>query len=343
MTRRAWILPVVALAALAGAPLVAALAPAALASSTGPPSVSTGPVSHVRGSTAELEATVDPHGLATTYYFQYGPTTAYGFQTPAAMLPASNSRIKVGQITSGLQAGFHYRVVAFNGASNGFAKVGRDRTFAAKARQLTFQVPKSLPPIVYRQPMTLSGTLTGTGSAGQAVALQESPFPYLAAFTTVGAPVTTSASGAFSFHLASLSTSTEFRIITLGSRPVFSGAINQRVTPHIVLKVHRSSTQGVVRLFGTIAPAEKGARVFLQLSKPTRPGNTEKTEERTSHFTTQFSTVARRATNKLSFFSIVVKIVHGGRYRAYVRLRNGPLRSGASSTVVLRAAAPTRH
>jgi hypothetical protein len=30
---------------------------------------------------------VQPHGLHTTYYFEFGPTTAYGSKTPAAPLP----------------------------------------------------------------------------------------------------------------------------------------------------------------------------------------------------------------------------------------------------------------
>lgn len=327
-----------AVAAIAAAAIAPGLT-AALASQIGPPTVSTGGVTHVKGSTAELEATVDPHGLTTTYYFQYGPTTSYGFATPAATLPASNSHIKVGQITNGLQGGYHYRIVAFNGASNGIAKVGKDKVFGAKSRHLKFQVPKTLPVISYRQPMTFSGTLSGPGSGGQAVALQASRFPYLSAFETVGVPATTSATGAFTFHVAAVSASSEFRVITLGPRPTFSGVVRQRVTPRVVLKVRHGSTAGLVRLYGTITPAEKGAHVFLQLSKAARPGNTEKTEERTSRYATQFSTSARPAGGQRSFFSIVVKITHAGRYRAFVQLRNGPLKSGASNTIVLHAAA----
>lgn len=324
---------------LAIAAFAAVCSPAALASSTGQPFVSTGGVTHVRGSTAELEATVDPHGLATTYYFQFGPTTAYGFNTPPAVLPASDSRIKVGQITNSLQAGYHYRIVAFNGASNGVAKVGKDRTFGTKSRKLKFQVPKSLAPVVYRHGTTFSGTLTGPGGGGLGVALQASAFPYLSSFETVGSPLTTSPTGAFTFHVASLKTSTQFRVITLGPRPLFSGVVREQVTPEVTLKVHHSSTPGLVRLYGTITPAEKGAHVFLQLSKATRPGDTEKTEERTSRFASQFTTIARRAGSKMSFFSVVVRIAHSGRYRAYVQLRNGPLKSGASPTVALHAGA----
>jgi len=246
------------------------------------------------------------------------------------------------QITSGLQPGFHYRVVAYNGDSNGNARVGKDRVFGSKSRKVKFQLPKSLQPIPYKHSFQLSGTLSGIASAGLGLVLQETPFPYLSEFRTVTAPVITSASGAFSFHLSSLQTSTEFRIITTGPRPQYSGVIKQQVTPIVSLHVRHSSAPGLVRLYGTISPSVTGAHVLIQLSKAARPGNTEKTSERTSRFVTQFSTIAQNATKTVSRFSVVVKVVHGGHYRAYVALRNKPLQSGASSAVSLKAA-PSKH
>jgi hypothetical protein len=332
----------VVVAAMIAAAALASWLPAALAASTGPPQVATGGVSHVRGSTAELEGTVYPHGLATTYFFQYGATTAYGSSTPPTVLPASTVRIKVGQITGGLQPGYHYRIVAFNGASNGFARVGKDRVFGSKSHKLKFQLPKSLQPIPYRHSFVLNGTVSGFGSGGLGVVLQETAFPYLSEFQTVSAPVITTAGGGFSFHLSALQTSAEFRVITTGPRPQFSGVVKQQVTPLVVLRVHHSSSPGLVRLYGTISPSVTGAHVMIQLSKPARPGNTEKTSERTSRFVTQFSTVAQKATRTMSRFSVVVKVVHSGHYRAFVALRNKPLQSGASSAVSLHAA-PSKH
>lgn len=330
------------LAAIVAGAALACWLPSALAASTGPPQIATGGVSHVRGSTAELEGTVYPHGLPTTYFFQYGPTTAYGSSTPPAVLPAATTRIKVGQITSGLQPGYHYRIVAYNGDSNGLARVGKDRVFGSKSRKLKFQLPKTLPSIPYKHAFQLSGSVSGIGSGGLGIVLQETPFPYVSEFRTVSAPVTTSASGAFSFHLSALQTSAEFRIITTGPRPQFSGVLKQQVTPVVVLHVRHSSAAGLVRLYGTITPSVTGAHVMIQLSKAARPGNTEKTSERTSRFVTQFSTIAEKATKTMSRFSVVVKIGHSGHYRAYVSLRNKPLQSGASSAIELRAG-PSKH
>jgi len=296
----------------------------------------------VRGTTAELEGTVYPHGLPTTWFFQYGPTTGYGSTTPPTVLPASSTRVKVGQITGGLQPGYHYRIIAYNDDSNGLARVGKDRIFGSKSHKIKFQLPKSLQPIPYKHAFELSGTVSGVGGGGLGVVLQETTFPYLSDFTTVSAPVTTSATGAFSFRLSSLRSSAEFRIITTGPRPQFSGVIKQQVTPIVSLHVRHSSAAGLVRLYGTITPSVTGAHVMIQLSKAARPGNTEKTSERTSRYVTQFSTVAQKATKSMSHFSTVVRIVHSGHYRAYVSLRNKPLQSGASSSVQLRAG-PSKH
>src|SRR5205814_9847711 len=46
-------------------------------SATGAPVVITNPATNVTSSSATLNGTVDPHGLTTTVYFQYGTTTSY--------------------------------------------------------------------------------------------------------------------------------------------------------------------------------------------------------------------------------------------------------------------------
>ena len=66
------------LPALLGGSMLLPLESQALVNTPGPPHVITGTVSHVRTSSAVLDGVVQPHGLSTTYYFQYGPTVAYG-------------------------------------------------------------------------------------------------------------------------------------------------------------------------------------------------------------------------------------------------------------------------
>jgi hypothetical protein len=76
----------------------------------------------VTGTSASLEASIDPHGAPTFYYFEYGLSEAYGSEVPAleggdahgAAVGSGEGFLRVGQLVTGLQAGreYHYRVVA---------------------------------------------------------------------------------------------------------------------------------------------------------------------------------------------------------------------------------------
>jgi hypothetical protein len=58
---------------------------------------------------------VMPGGLATTYWFEYGGTTAYGSTTPVQNLAAGNTSVNVSAIVTGLTlSSYHFRLVAQN-------------------------------------------------------------------------------------------------------------------------------------------------------------------------------------------------------------------------------------
>jgi hypothetical protein len=305
----------------------------------GVPLVSTAGVGQVRGTSAQLLGTVNPNGAASTYYFQYGPTTAYGAQTTSASLPAGFTRIKVGRPVVGLLPGYHYRAVATN--SFGTA-VGRDRTFSTKSSGAKIVIPreKNEPPLLYGSTMTLRGSLLGPSNAGRRVALQTSPFPFLAPFAEYGSSTVTDAAGGFLFRVAGLLTSTQLRVNTLDPRPLFSPIVTIQVAVRVTLRAHRSRNGSLVRFYGTVTPAKVGARVLFQVRKAVRPMGRS---ERTSRFATQFGTVAKRATKSFSRFSLVTRVKRTGRYRAFVQLRKGPLVSGTSSSLLVHATlAPPR-
>jgi hypothetical protein len=317
---------------------LAALAPAAQAAvKVGPPGVVTGQT-HAQGASVTLLGSVNPRGAATTYFFQYGATVAYGKQTTPAALPAGTASIKVGQAAPGILPGYHYRLVASN--SFGPSKPGRDRTFTTSTtRRSKFNLTKPQVATVYGGSVTLSGTLTGSGNAARKIVLQESPYPFLTEFTTVGLPSATGPTGAFSFRVPRLTMTTQYRISTLDPRPVYSSIVTVDAAYHVTLKVKTSSRKGIVRLYGTVAPAAVGAKVSFQLRKKVRPGKTEKTEERTTRFATQFSTKVKRGTSTVSRFSAIVKVLRGGTYQARVDpSKRGPLVAGTSSTVLLHSA-----
>ncbi|HEX9966514.1 MAG TPA: hypothetical protein VGB06_01070, partial [Solirubrobacterales bacterium] len=101
---------------------------------TGPaPVVATGQPSAIGVSTATLNGAVNPRGQATTYRFEYGPTTSYGTKVPVpnASVGSGTVDVAVSQAIAGLEAGreYHYRVVATNPEGTVF---GDDAVFFTK-------------------------------------------------------------------------------------------------------------------------------------------------------------------------------------------------------------------
>jgi phosphodiesterase/alkaline phosphatase D-like protein len=97
---------------------------------TGRPVVVTNPASFVTSNSATLNAAVDPHGLTTTVYFQYGRTISYGSRT-ANQVKTGNNYQNVTASISGLTAHttYHFRVVGTNSAGT---RYGADRTFITR-------------------------------------------------------------------------------------------------------------------------------------------------------------------------------------------------------------------
>jgi RHS repeat-associated protein len=93
------------------------------------PTATTEAPSGVKEKEATLKGSVNPNGTATTYQFEYGPTTSYGTKVPTTPASAGSGTIAVAvsKIITGLAEGseYHYRVVASNAA--GTVK-GADKT-----------------------------------------------------------------------------------------------------------------------------------------------------------------------------------------------------------------------
>lgn len=114
-------------AALAVSAILAALF-AASAAAQGP-TVTTDAATGVTVTKATLNATIDTHGNATSYAFEYGPTTEYGSYTEAASIPAgAGSPVQVTAALEGLQSNttYHFRIWAIGG---GEVVSGKDVTF----------------------------------------------------------------------------------------------------------------------------------------------------------------------------------------------------------------------
>jgi hypothetical protein len=92
------------------------------------PTVVTKAASGVEATKATVNGTVDPEGLATKYYFQYGTSTSYGSSTSEASAGEGTSAVAESAKLTGLTAGatYHFRVVATNVAGTTY---GPDESF----------------------------------------------------------------------------------------------------------------------------------------------------------------------------------------------------------------------
>ena len=90
------------------------------------PLVITGGATNVTQSAATLNGTIFPNGLSTTYYFEWGMTTAYGNTASSQFAGSGTGSVAVSANISGLtkDAAYHYHLVAANSAGTGY---GSDR------------------------------------------------------------------------------------------------------------------------------------------------------------------------------------------------------------------------
>lgn len=85
--------------------------------------------------TARLNGYINPRNSATTYYFEWGPTDAYGNRVPAsegADAGSGGGQVLASQEIGGLQPGttYSYRLVAENAAGTAY---GEERTFTTRS------------------------------------------------------------------------------------------------------------------------------------------------------------------------------------------------------------------
>ncbi len=300
------------------------------------PRVSTGGVKHVRGNTGQLDAVVDPNGVETSYFFEYGPTVAYGTSTKAVPLGRGLKGIKVGQPVTGILPGYHYRVVAtYLGGKT--PVYGKDKSFiGGKSTKLRFDIARGKEneiTVGFGGTAELEGGLTGLGNTNHGLILQAVPYPYTSSFTNLLGPLNSNLSGHFLFKVAKLSQNTEFRILTVDTRPLYSPIITVHVNPKIVLRVKPAGGAGRYRLYGTVAPAKLRGTLTIQELKPQKANS--KHEGPKAH--TIATTTIKKGTSSAAKFSTVLTLSGTTHYRAYIKLPKGSLVSGHSNNILVHA------
>jgi hypothetical protein len=126
--------------------------------------VRTEPPTEVERQSATLQGTLDPEGIETSYYFQWGPTVGYGntapIDFPGESVGSAPGDTPVSAPIGGLQPNttYHYRVVGVNaeGKTN-----GKDRAFTTDPpiKDLETETPSQVGP----DTATLNGSLDPDG------------------------------------------------------------------------------------------------------------------------------------------------------------------------------------
>jgi hypothetical protein len=287
------------------------------------PGVSTGAAASVSYGTATLTGSIDPHASNTSYYFQYGPTRAYGAQTALADAGAGTATVKVAVAVSGLLpvTTYHFRLIAVNAAG---AATGADRAFTTAKVPLSLAIVAAPNPTIFGGTLVIQGTLSGTGNGNVPVSLQSNPFPYTQGFATVGNPELTSATGGFSFPFVGLTEATQFRVVTTTTKPVVVSTVApESVAVKVEAHVGRTRRRHHARIYGTVTPAIDGMEVGIMHVVG-------------GHEVLVAGTVLLHHNAASSRFSRVIRVRRHGLYRVFVKVTNGAQTSNYSQPLFIR-------
>ncbi len=288
-----------------------------------PPGIATGAATSVSYGTATLTGAIDPHGSNTSYYFQYGPTRAYGAQTALADAGAGTATVKVAVAVSGLLpvTTYHFRLIAVNAAG---AATGADKAFTTAKVPLSLAITAGPNPTIFGGVATIQGTLSGTGNGSVPVVLQDNPFPYTQGFATVGNPELTNAAGGFSFPFVGLTEATQFRVVTTTTKPAVASTVaTEEVAVKVEAHVGGTRRRHHARIYGTVSPAIDGMEVGIMHVVG-------------GHEVLVAGTVLLHHNATSSRFSRVIRVKRHGLYRVFVKVTNGAQVSNYSQPLFIR-------
>jgi hypothetical protein len=307
------------LGALALSAVVIGLVPATALAAR--PGASTGGAANITFSSARLNGSVDPNNEATTYYFQYGTTIAFGTETAPVAAGGGANPVRVSTDITGLapQTRYFYRIVARN---NSGTRLGERRSFTTRRQPLGVTLAATPNPLKPGQGTTLAGTLTGTGNGGRKVVLQASTWPYTGGFLNASNEQVTSPTGAFSFPVLSVAMNTQYRV-QMPERPaVISPIVTVGVTPRLTTRVGKRRVQRGkrIRFWGSVKPFGSQQQIAFQ-------------KKRGSTWVTVGGTVVRSRGG----YSKRVKIRRGGTFRVWTGDVAGQYASTAGRSIKIRS------
>lgn len=241
----------------------------------GPLVVSTSAASEVGQSSANVTGTVDPEGVETYYYYQYGPTTEYGQRTAPGELG-----VDVGEGTTPVHAPatlvpltpgitYHYRLVAWNEYGTSY---GQDGTFTALA---------GLPPSASTGPAsgvsTSEATLSGTVNPQTVETSYRFEYGTTTEYGTqaFGTAVPEQGIETVTLSLRGLDPSTTYHYRLVASSPAGTsyGEDQTFTTPGILDPLVFPATAPLITAPTTAFPAEKGTSTTKSLTNVQKLAN----------------------------------------------------------------------
>ena len=252
----------------------------AFATQAAKPAVVTEPATEVTGSSATLNAKVNPEGQSVTNcHFEYGPTTAYGTSVSCASLPGSGEfLVAVSASVTGLKSSVtHFRISATNASGT---TVGQDRQFTATPPTVTTGAASAVTQSTAMLNGTVNpnggeisecdfeyGTTTAYGSTAHCSSLPapgESPVAVSGSVTGLAANTTyhfrlsaTSTGGTRTGEDATFTTLPEPPVVATSAASLVtqtSATLNARVNPNGGLVSECSFEYGTSTSYGSSAP-----------------------------------------------------------------------------------------
>lgn len=289
------------------------------------PRASTDGVTDVTPVGATFLGSIDPRGLASSGFFQYGTTTKYAQRTPSQSAGLNPGLFPLRASVTGLKSDttYHFRVVGENkdGRTN-----GKDLVFKTAAPTTT---PVFTPnPAPYGDPVIVSGVIVGSGAGGADVSLFGRPFPFTDPFTKFGNTVVADPSGAYQFVLTNALNTAQFQV-QAQTNPAFTSSIQtlevaSKISLSVVGKVRRGHK---VRFHGLVAPGQDGVVVDIQK------------RQRSGKYKRFASTTLKHRLDGRSGYSVRKTLRKRGIFRAVVKSPGGAVvgaATGAHSIAVKR-------
>ena len=157
---------------------------------------------------------------------------------------------------------YHWRTVATNAAGTTF---GRDRSFTTARLPESVTVALARGTVPWGADVTLGGRVTGAGSRGMTVALQQQRFPLDQGFTDVATSRTANDSS-YLFTVGPQWTTTSYRVVTRTQVVVASPVVTARSMVRVGARVRHPGRRWA-RVEGWVLPAVHGTAT-LQRYRP---------------------------------------------------------------------------